>query len=72
MEIREKNGSCHVIKLHEGDVVQLLVPASVERTCVYLSVICGKLCIGGGASVIDEIVGEGMTSKVREGLFDPS
>lgn len=66
MRVLEKNGSFEVVQLDEGDCVQLLVPASQGRTCVYLTVMLGKLCIGGGASIIDEIKGEGMLAKVKE------
>jgi hypothetical protein len=66
MKILEKNGSCHVVELEENDQVQLLVPASLGRTCVYLSVVDGELCIEGGASIIREISGKGMNKKFRK------
>lgn len=68
MKIKEKNGSCEVIELEHGDEVQLAVPASDGcRTCVYLEVDEeGKLIITGGASIISEIIGEGMRRKVKE------
>ena len=53
------------IELEEGESVQLLVPMSDGRTCVNLEVICGKLRITGGASIIDSIEGEGMVDLVR-------
>ncbi|MFA7319604.1 MAG: hypothetical protein WC022_03360 [Parcubacteria group bacterium] len=66
MKIREKNGSCEVIELEHGDEVQLIVPASLGLTCVYLEVDEeGKLSIAGGASVISEIIGEGMRNKFK-------
>ena len=66
MKIRQKNGSCEVIELEHDDQVQLLVPASSERTCVYLEVDDeGKLVIAGGASIISEISGDGMLDKVK-------
>jgi len=54
------------VELEEGEFIQLLVPASLGRTAVHLSVICGKLEIAGGASVIDSIKGPGMAEKVTE------
>jgi len=66
MKIRPKNGSCEVIELEKDDQIQLLVPASEERTCVYLSVSWdGKLNIEGGSSVISEISGDGMREKIK-------
>lgn len=66
MKIRDKNGSCHVVELEHNDQVQLLVPASMERTCVLLEVYSnGKLSITGGSDVIEEIGGEGMEAKVK-------
>ncbi|MFA5086885.1 MAG: hypothetical protein WC470_01115 [Candidatus Paceibacterota bacterium] len=67
MKVREKNGSMHVIELEHEDQVQLIVPASMERVCIYLTVTpSGKLEIVGGASIIDTISGKGMKSKVKE------
>lgn len=66
MKIRDMNGPCHVVELEHDDQVQLLVPASLERTCVLLWVgPDGKLIMEGGADVIDEIIGEGMDAKVK-------
>jgi hypothetical protein len=53
------------VELKEGESIQLLVPASDSRTAVHLSVICGKLEICGGASIIDSINGPGMALKVK-------
>jgi len=67
MKIRDKNGNYHVIQLEHGDQVQLLVPASMERTCVNLEVSYdGMLRITGGASIIEEISGPGMKEKIKE------
>lgn len=67
MKIRPKNGSCHVIELEHDDEVQLVVPASLEQTCVYLEVDDeGKLVITGGASIIAEISGNDMRKKLKK------
>ncbi len=54
------------VELKEGEHIQLLVPASMGRTAVHLSVINGRLEITGGSSIICGIVGPGMAEKVRE------
>lgn len=54
------------VELQEGEAIQLLVPASDSRTAVHLSVICGKLEISGGASIIDSINGPGMAEKINK------
>ncbi|MBN1326148.1 hypothetical protein JW977_04205 [Candidatus Falkowbacteria bacterium] len=62
-EIKTKTGEA--VELHEGEYIQLLVPASMGRTSIHLSVICGKLEIAGGSSIISNISGPGMIEKVR-------
>ncbi len=54
------------VELKEGESIQLLVPASDSRTAIHLSVICGKLEISGGASIIDSINGPGMAGKINK------
>lgn len=69
MKIRESDEKyhCYTIELEKDDKVQLLVPASLERTCVHLSVDWnGKLIITGGSSIISEITGDGMREKVKK------
>ena len=56
----------NTLYLEELNIVKVVVPASVCRTCVYLSVSSdGKLIIQGGSSVIDSIIGVGMKEKVK-------
>jgi hypothetical protein len=67
MKIGEKNGPMHVIELEHEDQVQLVVPASMGRTCVYLEVnLNGELEITGGSSVIGKISGKDMKRKAEE------
>jgi hypothetical protein len=67
MKVRESDEKYRVytIELEEDDQVQLLVPASMERTAVHLEVMNGKLVIAGGSSVISEISGDGMREKFK-------
>jgi len=62
----EGYGNERVIRMEHDDKIQLLVPASVERTCVHLGVTReGKLMIVGGSSIIDSISGPGMKDKIK-------
>lgn len=66
MKVVSEMGHPQVIKLEDGDCIPVLVPASENRTCVYLEVdIDGKLIIIGGASIISSIEGEGMKEKIQ-------
>jgi len=63
----EKNGPGWDVNLKHGESLQVLVPASEGQTSVHLEVSSsGKLCITGGASIIEEISGEGMAEKIRD------
>jgi len=55
-----------VIVVNEGDDVRLTVPGQEGKTCVYVSLINGKLVLEGGVSIIGSIEGSGMIEKVRE------
>lgn len=60
-----KIGAGEVIELKEGESIQMVVPASMGRTTVHMSVTNGLLEITGGSSIIDSINGPGMIEKVR-------
>lgn len=62
----KKDGYRSVVELGPNERIQLLVPASMGRTCVHLDVNpSGKLQITGGSSIIEGIVGEGMAEKLK-------
>ena len=62
----EKIKGCEGIELEHDDRIQLLVPASLGRTCINLVITKrGKLEIAGGSSIIEEISGPGMAEKVK-------
>ncbi len=52
-----------ILKLKERDVVQIFVPAD-KSLSIRLEVRLGKLFISGSASLINKIVGVGMSQKV--------
>lgn len=66
MKVLPENGPYKVVELEHGDRIQLFVPASLGRTCLYLEVGAdGMLCISGGASVIAGISVDGLPGRVR-------
>lgn len=50
----------------EDEPVRLTVPGEVGRTCVYVSILDGRLVFTGGASIVERIEGEGMSKKVKK------
>lgn len=71
MEIREQNGSGHLIELKRGDRVRILVPKSLGlEACVRLSVNEDDLLeIEGMSSNIGKITGTHLLEKIEEEDF---
>lgn len=64
---RRSHDNSFVMELYHGERGRLLCPASMGKTCVYVSVTAnGKLLIEGDSSIIEKISGVGMQRKVED------